>query len=69
MTVMHPPIDRRAFPTAAARVAMGLCAKVLLQPATRWLAAGAVIVGRFVYHRRAVDYEDEGMMGIVDVVA
>ena len=28
-----------------------------------------VIVGRFVYHCHAVDHEDEGMMGIVEVVA
>jgi suppressor of ftsI len=28
-----------------------------------------VIVGRFVYHCHAVDHEDKGMMGIVEVVA
>jgi FtsP/CotA-like multicopper oxidase with cupredoxin domain len=28
-----------------------------------------VIVGRFVYHCHAVDHEDQGMMGIVEVVA
>jgi len=28
-----------------------------------------VIVGRFVYHCHAVDYEDKGMMGIVEVIA
>jgi FtsP/CotA-like multicopper oxidase with cupredoxin domain len=28
-----------------------------------------VIVGRFVYHCHAVDHEDKGMMGVVEVVA
>jgi FtsP/CotA-like multicopper oxidase with cupredoxin domain len=28
-----------------------------------------VIVGRFVYHCHAVDHEDKGMMGIIEVVA
>ncbi|MGA8691717.1 MAG: multicopper oxidase domain-containing protein [Methyloceanibacter sp.] len=28
-----------------------------------------VIVGRFVYHCHAVDHEDTGMMGVVEVVA
>jgi suppressor of ftsI len=27
-----------------------------------------VIVGRFVFHCHAVDHEDKGMMGIVEVV-
>jgi suppressor of ftsI len=27
-----------------------------------------VIVGRFVYHCHAVDHEDRGMMGLVEVV-
>jgi suppressor of ftsI len=27
-----------------------------------------VIVGKFVYHCHAVDHEDKGMMGIVEVV-
>ena len=27
-----------------------------------------VIVGRFVYHCHAVDHEDKGMMGVVEVV-
>ncbi|WP_283813117.1 multicopper oxidase domain-containing protein [Bradyrhizobium ivorense] len=26
------------------------------------------IVGRFVYHCHAVDHEDKGMMGVVEVV-
>ena len=28
-----------------------------------------VIVGRFVYHCHAVDHEDKGMMGVIEVVA
>jgi len=28
-----------------------------------------VIAGRFVYHCHAVDHEDKGMMGVVEVVA
>ncbi|HEV7394505.1 MAG TPA: multicopper oxidase domain-containing protein [Burkholderiales bacterium] len=28
-----------------------------------------VVVGRFVYHCHAVDHEDEGMMGVIEVVA
>jgi suppressor of ftsI len=28
-----------------------------------------VITGRFVYHCHAVDHEDKGMMGIIEVVA
>ena len=28
-----------------------------------------VILGRFVYHCHAVDHEDKGMMGVVEVVA
>ena len=31
--------------------------------------ADPVIVGRFVYHCHAVDHEDKGMMGVVEVVA
>jgi FtsP/CotA-like multicopper oxidase with cupredoxin domain len=27
-----------------------------------------VIVGRFVYHCHAVDHEDKGMMGVIEVV-
>jgi FtsP/CotA-like multicopper oxidase with cupredoxin domain len=28
-----------------------------------------IIVGRFVYHCHAVDHEDKGMMGVIDVIA
>ena len=28
-----------------------------------------VIVGKFVYHCQAVDHEDKGKMGVVEVVA
>jgi len=28
-----------------------------------------VIVGKFVYHCHAVDHEDKGMMGVIEVVA
>jgi suppressor of ftsI len=28
-----------------------------------------VIVGRFVYHCHAVDHEDKGMIGVIEVVA
>jgi suppressor of ftsI len=28
-----------------------------------------VITGRFVYHCHAVDHEDKGMMGVIEVVA
>jgi len=28
-----------------------------------------VIAGRFVYHCHAVDREDKGMMGVIEVVA
>jgi FtsP/CotA-like multicopper oxidase with cupredoxin domain len=28
-----------------------------------------VVVGRFVYHCHAVDHEDKGMMGVIEVVA
>jgi suppressor of ftsI len=28
-----------------------------------------VTVGRFVYHCHAVDHEDKGMMGVIEIVA